>query len=80
MCQFNFFITKDKSNTLEIKEIASEFELDFKEIELDIVTSEKIWTFLTTRKSCDCGSVLGKEYRDESSEPDWIKEKKKLER
>ena len=80
MCQFNFLVTKEKSNSTEIKKIASEFGLNYAEIELDITNSDKIQTFLTTTKDCDCGSVLGKKYWDDSIEPDWKKERKKLER
>ena len=47
---------------------------------MDIKNSDQIQTFLTTTKDCDCGSVLGKKYSDDSTEPDWKKEKKKLER
>lgn len=80
MCQFNFLVIKEKSNNSEIKEIASEFGLNYAEYTLDIPNSNEIRTFLTTTKDCDCGSVLGKKYSDDSSQPDWKKEKKKLER
>jgi len=80
MCQFNFLVTKEKSNISEIKEIASEFGLNYAKYKLDIPNSDEIQTFLTTTKDCDCGSVLGKKYSDDSSEPDWKKEQKKLER
>lgn len=80
MCQFNFLVTKHKTNTSEIKEIASEFGLNYSEIELDITKSNQIQTFLTNTKDCDCGSVLGKKYWDDSEEPNWEKERKKLER
>jgi hypothetical protein len=80
MCQFNFLVTKEKSNNSEIKEIASEFGLNYAEYKLDIPNSNEIRTFLTTTKDCDCGSVLGKKYSFDSSEPDWKKEQKKLER
>jgi len=80
MCQFNFLVTKEKSNISEIKGIASEFGLNYTEYKLDIPNSEEIRTFLTTTKDCDCGSVLGKKYSDDSSQPDWKKEQKKLER
>jgi len=80
MCQFNFLVTKEKSNYSEIKEITSEFGLNYEESKLDIINSNQIWTFLTTSKNCDCGSVLGKKHWDDSSEPDWKKERKKLER
>ncbi|WAC02926.1 hypothetical protein N7U66_04675 [Lacinutrix neustonica] len=80
MCQFNFLVTKEKSNISEIKGIASEFGLNYAEYKLDIPNSNEIQTFLTTTKDCDCGSVLGKKYSDDSSKPDWKKEQKKLER
>ncbi len=80
MCQFNFLVTKEIYNNSEIKKIASEFGLNFAEYKLDIPNSNEIRTFLTTTKNCDCDSVLGKEYLDDSSEPDWNKEQKKLEK
>lgn len=80
MCQFNFLVTKKKSNEVDIKKIASEFGLNFANIELDITKSDEIYTFLTTKNDCDCGSVLGKKYWNDSVEPDWTKERKKLER
>ncbi|WP_152611357.1 hypothetical protein [Psychroserpens mesophilus] len=54
--------------------------MNYAEYKLDIKNSDQIQTFLTTTKDCDCGSVLGKKYSDDSTEPDWKKEKKKLER
>ena len=80
MCQFNFLVTKEKSNSSDIKEIASEYGLNYSEVELNITNSNQIQTFITTTKDCDCGSVLGKKYWDDSVEPDWKKERKKLER
>ncbi|WP_179346692.1 hypothetical protein [Winogradskyella ursingii] len=80
MCQFNFLVTKEKSSISEIKEIASEFGLNYAEYKLNTPNSNEIQTFLTTTKNCDCGSVLGKIYSDDYSEPDWKKEQKKLER
>ncbi len=80
MCQFNFLVTKEKSNNSEIKEIASESGLNYAQYPLDIPNSNEIRTFLTTTKDCDCGSVLGKKYSDDSSEPDWNKEQKNLKR
>ncbi|MEP5936213.1 MAG: hypothetical protein ABJ218_13935 [Winogradskyella arenosi] len=76
MCQFNFLVTKEKSNNSEIKEIASDYGLNYAEYKLDLPNSAEFRTFLTTTKHCDCGSVIGKKF----SEPDWKKEKKKLER
>ena len=80
MCQFNFLVTKEKSNISEIKEIASEFGLNYAEFKLDTSNSNEIQTFLTTNKDCDCGSVLGKNYSDDLPKPNWKKEEKKLER
>ncbi|MFD2824528.1 hypothetical protein ACFS5M_12670 [Lacinutrix iliipiscaria] len=80
MCQFNFLVTKEKSNISEINKIASEFRLNYTEYKLDIKNPDQIQAFLTTTKDCDCGSVIGKKYSDDSSEPDWNKEQKKLER
>lgn len=80
MCQFNFLVTKEKSNYSKIKEIASEFGLNFAEYKLNIPNCNEMQTLLTTTKDCDCGSVLGKKYWADSPEPDWKKEQKKLER
>ncbi len=80
MCKFNFLVTEEKSDISEIMGIASEFELNYTEYNLDLKNSYQIHTFLTTIKNCDYGSVLGKKYSDDSSEPDWKKEQKKLER
>ncbi len=80
MCQFNFLVTRKNSNPSEIKKIATEYGLNYEESKLDILNSDEIQTFLTTAKDCDCGSVLGKKYSDDSSEPDWKKEEEKLER
>lgn len=80
MCQFNFLLTNEPSDDFLVKSIASEIGLNYSKRELNIIGFHAINAFLTTRTSCDCGSVLGKNYRENSSEPDWQKEKKKLER
>jgi len=78
MCQFNFLVTKERFNQSEIKEIATDNGLNFTEKELDIKNSDRIQTFLTTTENCDCGSVIGKNNWNDSMEPDWEKERKKL--
>jgi len=63
MCQFNFLVTKEKSNNSEIKEIASEYGLNYAEYKLGFPNFAEFRAFLTTTKHCDCGSVLGKNIR-----------------
>jgi len=80
MCQYNFLITKEKIDVSEIKEIASEFGLNYTEVKLNFSNFGQLRTFLTTTKDCDCGSVLGKKYCADSLEPNWNKERNRLER
>ncbi|WP_127846309.1 hypothetical protein [Psychroflexus aestuariivivens] len=80
MCQFNFLVTNKNSHSSEIRKIVSDYGLNYEEYKFDIPNFVEIRTFLTTTNNCDCGSVLGKKYSDDSSESDWSNEQKKLER
>ncbi|MEE9430809.1 MAG: hypothetical protein V3V16_07205 [Melioribacteraceae bacterium] len=86
MCQFNFLIIKENVKSQEIKEIVSNHELDFAQQYLDIGNINGIKAFSTAqwnnkaKNLCDCSSVLGKNHWNDTTEPYWKKEKKKLER
>jgi hypothetical protein len=80
MCQFNFLVTNEFSDEVEIKSIASEIGLNYLKQPLKVVGFNQMNAYSTTRTSCDCGSVIGKNFRKSSSELDLQKEKKKLER
>lgn len=85
MCQFNFLITKEKTKSHEIEKIAKKHNLNFESQYLNITTKAKLYPFLTTKwnnrcdNNCDCNSIIGKNKKQNSSQPYWDKERKKLE-
>lgn len=83
MCQFNLALVDSDSDDLKLKEIFEQHGLCFSMIDnpnLDKHLDSDLKVFFTTKSHCDCGSVIGIDTEDNSTNRDIEKEIKKLKR
>lgn len=79
MCQFNFIVLEKNSNENKIREIANASNLNFNTISLKS-SNPNLFFYLTSKKECNCGSIIGSEIWKVKNTFDLLKEQKKLEK